>query len=63
MSKEELEKLFGVKFRDYEVTFFNELMKAKKEGKKLTLLLARQGKCSRVLDYFNIYQAVVGGKK
>ena len=62
MTKEQLEKLFGVSFLDYEVEIFNMVIEAHRKGEKVIVYPARQS-THKVMDCINIYEALQSGIK
>ena len=57
MTKEQLETMFGIKFFDYEVTMFNQLLKAYEEGRRVIIKQSRQIR-HKVGDCFLLYTAI-----
>lgn len=57
ITKEQLEKIFGIEFLDYEVEMFNFLIKTYEEGTKVIYMPARKRR-SKVVDCFNICSAI-----
>jgi hypothetical protein len=63
MTKEELEKLFDIPFLDWEVEWFNAMLQAYREGKRLIVGIARQRGRTKLSQCFDIYRALESGIK
>ena len=60
-TKENLEKLFGINFTEYETNMFNAMIAAYKNNKKLIIYPARAQSNHKLLDCFNVYICLSNG--